>query len=549
MHSSSSRVSTPSRCRWATTLRCLAWARIRTTFTGTRGVFCEQGDAAFDIGALNTFWRGAENFATQANYNWYAGGGNGMLWANSQAVSLRRVKVAGDLMLYQYIPPFEFAGYASGGYMASVEVDGTTYSGSQQQYFTRNCKITEWVDGVWNMVFVGTEGVDSSMNHCGAVPGEQAPITAIDQTPVISEKPFISVDTNGLYFLNVPDIRTNAVGPDFNPGTSIPFSEVYVAKNETDTALTINEKIAEGLDIVFSPGIYQLTLAIEVTRPGTVLLGLGLATLVSANGNSCIEVADVEGVRVAGLLLQAGPEAPDALLVWGDTKNPGNEANPGFVQDVYARVGGPDPSSAPVATEKMVQINSGHVIGDNLWLWRADHDVEGLVRAGRNPVQTGIEVVGDDVTMYGLFVEHTLRDQAIWSGERGRTYFFQCELPYDVAQDFGDGGFVGYRVVEGVSTHNAWGVGVYHFMRDHNVVIERGIQVPDALVANVVHPLSVFLDGFGEMVHVINDFGGNSSAGVEPGAVPSWYCDEAARAAGANSTTTIAAQQREDYML
>ena len=37
-------------------------------------------------------------------------------------------------------------------------------------------------------------------------------------------------------------------------GTSIPFSEVYVAKNETDTALTINEKIAEGLDIVFSPG-------------------------------------------------------------------------------------------------------------------------------------------------------------------------------------------------------------------------------------------------------------------------------------------------------
>ena len=31
--------------------------------------------------------------------------------------------------------------------------------------------------------------------------------------------------------------------------------------------------------------------------------------------------------------------------------------------------------------------------------------------------------------------------------------------------------------------------------------------------------------------------------------MPCRYCDEAARAAGANSTTTIAAQQREDYML
>ena len=30
-----------------------------------------------------------------------------MLWAASQAVSLRRIKAEHDLMLYQYIPPAE----------------------------------------------------------------------------------------------------------------------------------------------------------------------------------------------------------------------------------------------------------------------------------------------------------------------------------------------------------------------------------------------------------------------------------------------------------
>ena len=52
----------------------------------------------------------------------------------------------------------------------------------------------------------------------------------------------------------------------------------------------------------------------------------------------------------------------------------------------------------------MVDISSGHVVGDNLWLWRADHDVGGAVADERNPVAHGLVVSADDVTMYGLAV-------------------------------------------------------------------------------------------------------------------------------------------------
>ena len=42
-----------------------------------------------------------------------------------------------------------------------------------------------------------------------------------------------------------------------------------------------------------------------------------------------------------------------------------------------------------------------------------------------------LQVNGRDVTVYGLFVEHTQEHQTLWNGERGRTYFYQNELPYD----------------------------------------------------------------------------------------------------------------------
>ena len=58
-------------------------------------------------------------------------------------------------------------------------------------------------------------------------------------------------------------------------------------------------------------GIYQLEAALEVKQKGQVILGLGLATLVPTAGTSIIKVGSVDGVRVAGLLLEAGQVGSD----------------------------------------------------------------------------------------------------------------------------------------------------------------------------------------------------------------------------------------------
>jgi len=80
----------------------------------------------------------------------------------------------------------------------------------------------------------------------------------------------------------------------------------------------------------------------------------------------------------------------------------------------------------------MVTINSSNIIYDNTWLWRADHDIVGGVYNSQNPVASGLIVHGNDVTIYGLAVEHTLGNLVEWYGENGDVYFYQSELPYDV---------------------------------------------------------------------------------------------------------------------
>ena len=65
-----------------------------------------------------------------------------------------------------------------------------------------------------------------------------------------------------------------------------------------------------------------------------------MATLISTTGKSCIEVGNVDGVRIAGVLLEAGEVKSFTLLMWGAGGLAGDRSNPGVMSDVFARVGG-----------------------------------------------------------------------------------------------------------------------------------------------------------------------------------------------------------------
>jgi len=528
------------------------------TFTSPKGVYSEEQDYSIG-GALSTFWRMAENFKTAATYDWQVG--KGMMWAVSQAAPLRRVEVVNDLSLFEYQPPITDAGEASGGFMANMKVGAAIKTGhrfgrkgsangsavvpgSQQQWFARDSTVSGFDGGVWNMVFSGVSGAPPS--HCGveveapptiveaaaaeAKLGDEgsSPVTNVASTPTIAEKPYITIDSSGAkYSLMLPPLKSASAGADFDgapaaaAATAVGFEHVFVAA-PTDSAATINAKLGAGLHVVFTPGVYRIDEPLRVETAGQVLLGIGIATLVSSAQNVLVQVGDVDGVRIAGLLLQAGPMATTgdmapALLVWGTGGYAGSASAPGLLHDLFARVGGPDGTlSDPVGVGTMVHVQSGHVIGDNLWLWRADHAAEGPVSYESNPCEHGLVVDGDDVTMYALAVEHTTKDLTQWNGERGRTYFYQSELPYDATQaSFGDPGYCGYRVAPGVQAHAGYGVGVYAYFRDHNVTVASGIVCPAALESSFVAPLSVFLNGNGGIEHVINDKGEASTQASE----------------------------------
>ena len=137
----------------------------------------------------------------------------------------------------------------------------------------------------------------------------------------------------------------------------------------------------------------------------------------------------------------------------------------------------------------------------------------------QNLSANGLVVNGNNVTVYGLFVEHHQEFQVLWNGNGGRTYFYQSEIPYDPpdlaswTSAAGTNGWASYKVADGVTTHEAWGLGIYSVFRHPNVVLSRAIEVPHAPNMKFHHMISVALDNLGEISNVIDDVGGPTSTG------------------------------------
>ena len=107
---------------------------------------------------------------------------------------------------------------------------------------------------------------------------------------------------------------------------------------------------------------------------------------------------------------------------------------------------------------------------------------------------------------------------SLLNGENGATYFYQAELPYGVTQNQYNN-YAGYRVAGNIQKHEGYGIGVYCYFRDYNVTVKSGIVTPAQVESTFVHPLTVFLNGHGGILHVLNDRGNASIAGNGGGQV------------------------------
>jgi len=466
--------------------------------------------------ALVNFWRSVSNLTINVTggTGCYA---NAEFWAVSQASPLRRVHVNGNVTLFDYCSN---PGYSSGGFIADSQfTGGTVINGSQQQFMTRNSDLDGWTNSVWNQVFCGTNGAPPQDFVMG---GNQ--YTTLASCPVTEEEPFLYTDSKGNYNVFVPAVRQNSAGPSWASGTaagtSIPLSKFFVASPGMSGS-AITAALAQGKDLILTPGVYNLNQQIVVPHPDTVVLGLGLATLVPQQGNAAMKVVPNRGVKLSGLIIDAGPVNSPVLLSVG-TPGPSSASDPDLVQDVYFRIGGAE--TTPVSATVSLLDNAGNSIIDNVWAWRADHG--NAVGWTVNTADTGVVVTGDDVTAYGLFVEHYQKNEVIWSGQGGTDIFFQNELPYDPPSQSAwmasptQNGYPAFLVAPNVRTFRGYGMGSYVVFIQTSATLHDAMafQAPKTPGVQFHDILGVWIAGSGGLDSIVNGTGGPVTS-TNPGTV------------------------------
>jgi hypothetical protein len=467
--------------------------------------------------ALVNFWRSLSNLTinvTTPDFGCYSG----EFWAVSQAAPMRRVQINGLATLMDYCTGPSFA---SGGFIADTQFSGSTViNGSQQQWLVRNSVLDGWTNGVWNQVFSGVVGAPVQCFPAQASCG--GPYTTFATSRVTREAPYLYVDSNGKYNVFVPSAQTNSSGTTWagggTPGLSIPIEQFFIAK-PTDNVKTINKALNAGMNLILTPGIYNLDQTIKVKRPDSVVLGLGFPTLIPQNGILPMKVYKANGIQISGVIFDAGPKNSPVLLQVGsvdDDPSDNNPSDPTSLTDVFFRIGG---AAAGKATTSLV-VNSNNVILDDIWAWRADHG--NGVGWTANAADTGVIVNGNNVTAYGLFVEHYQKFEVIWNGNGGSVTFFQNEMPYDVPNQAawmeapGVMGWAAFKIADTVTSFNGYGMGSYSFFNQGvDIYAANAFEVPTNLPASSLQDLlTIFLDpsaGKGGILNVVNGTGGSST--------------------------------------
>jgi hypothetical protein len=443
------------------------------------------------------------------------------MWSVSQAAPIRRAIINGNVVFQDYCASDD---YASGGFIADSDITGDLNFYGNQQYMVRNSEIggaNGCPNGLWNMVYSGVEGAPSPV-----FTGSCQQNTVLPASPVTEEEPFLYSDSGGTFHVFVPAVQHNTAGPSWaggsEAGSSIPFSRFFVASPNTPVPV-IDAALALGKDLILTPGVYDLDQPILVSRPDTVILGLGFATLVPQHGNAAMIVAANTGVKLSGLIVDAGPvNSPVLLSVGVPGASAGSAADPDTIEDVFFRIGGAE--ATPVSATVSLLDNASNSIIDDVWAWRADHGND--VGWTQNKGDTGLVVTGSHVTAYGLAVEHYQKNEVIWSGQGGTDVFFQNELPYDppAQSDWmespSQNGYPAFLVTPNVTTFQGYAMGSYVVFIDTSATLydAEAFESPDTAGVQFHNTFAVWISGSGGDNSIINGVGGPVTS-TDPGTV------------------------------
>lgn len=441
------------------------------------------------------------------------------MWSASQAAPIRRAIINGSVVFQDYCANNNFA---SGGFIADSKVSGSLNFFGNQQYLVRNSAIggaAGCPNGLWNMVYSGVQGAPVAV-----FTGQCQQNTVLPASPATEEAPFLFTDSGGNYNVFVPAVQHSSSGPSWSggqeAGTTLPLSRFFVA-NPGMSGAAITAALAQGKDLILTPGVYNLDQPIVVPHPDTVVLGLGLATLVPQHGNAAMIVVRNSGVKLSGLIVDAGPVNSPVLLSVG-TPGPGDTGNPDVIQDVYFRVGGAE--TTPTSASVSLLDNASNSIIDNVWAWRADHG--NAVGWTRNTGNTGLVVTGSGVTAYGLAVEHYQKNEVIWSGQGGTDIFFQNELPYDPPSQSAwmasptQNGYPAFLVSSNVRTFQGYGMGSYVVFIQTSATLHdaEAFQAPHTPGVQFHNVFGVWIAGSGGLDSIVNGVGGPVTS-TNPGTV------------------------------
>jgi hypothetical protein len=442
------------------------------------------------------------------------------MWSASQAAPIRRAIINGSVVFQDYCANNNFA---SGGFIADSKVSGSLNFFGNQQFLVRNSAIggaAGCPNGLWNMVYSGVQGAPAPV-----FTGQCQQNTVLPTSPVTEEEPFLFTDSSGNYNVFVPAVQHGSSGPSWaggqGAGKTLPLSKFFVASPSTPTP-AITAALALGKNLILTPGVYNLNQPIVVSRPGTVVLGLGLATLVPQHGNAAMVVTPNHGVKLSGLIVDAGPVKSPVLVSVGLPGLGGSSTDPDLIQDVFFRIGGAE--TTPTSATVSLLDNASNSIIDDVWAWRADHG--NAVGWTQNTAATGLVVTGSGVTAYGLAVEHYQKNEVVWSGQGGTNIFFQNELPYDPPSQADwmasptQNGYPAFLVSPNVKTFQGYGMGSYVVFIQTTATLHdaEAFQAPHAPGVQFHNVFGVWISGSGGLDSIVNGVGGPVTS-TNPGTV------------------------------